>query len=145
MKARSTLVAALGLSVLSSGCISATDHRDDVSAAAEERVTVGVVQREIRVGMSGAEVLEALGSPNVVSTDSERREVWVYDRFATETVRSESSGGVAALVFGGVGGVLGGASASSGAASRSQRLLTVIVKFDEAGAVRDFAYHTSRF
>ena len=34
---------------------------------------------------------------------------------------------------------------STGAASTSQRTLTVIIKFDGAKKVRDFAYHTSSF
>jgi hypothetical protein len=53
---------------------------------------VGTVQREIRVGMSGAEVITVLGPPNIVTTDAERREVWTYDRIATETVYSSSAG-----------------------------------------------------
>ena len=36
---------------------------------AEKAATVGVVQKEIKVGMSGAQVAEVLGSPNVVTTD----------------------------------------------------------------------------
>ena len=31
------------------------------------------------------------------------------------------------------------------AAERSQSTLTIIVKFDKAGKVRDLAYHTSKF
>jgi len=98
--------------------------------------------------MSGAEVAAALGSPNIVSTDEERREVWIYDKVATDYVHSESSGGVSALILG-LGSVvgLGGANAdrSAGAASTSQRTLTVIIKFDNDKKVRDFAYHTSKF
>ena len=33
----------------------------------------------------------------------------------------------------------------AGAASTSQRTLTIIIKFDRDQRVRDFAYHTSRF
>ena len=114
-------------------------------------MTVGTVQREVRVGMSGAEVAAVLGSPNVVTTDEERREVWIYDKISTEVVHSSSSGGVGgvgALIFGGVPagvGVGGNYSSSSGAASKTQKTLTVIIKFDKVGKVRDFAYHTSRF
>ena len=87
--------------------------------------------------MSGADVIAALGSPNVVTTDDGGREVWVYDKFATDVVSSGSHGG-AWLILGAVGG-------SAGAASKSQRTLTVVIKFDEANKVRDFAYHSSRF
>jgi hypothetical protein len=47
-------------------------------------MTVGKVQKEIRVEMSSADVAQALGSPNIVSTDEERREVWIYDKIATD-------------------------------------------------------------
>ncbi len=135
------------------GCMSAAEHRKAVQSEVGDRVTVGKVQREIRVGMSGAEVLEVLGSPNIVSSDEKRREVWVYDKISTEKVFSRSSGGVATLVL--VGGLIGSAlvggaaapyySSSAGASSTTQRTLTIIIKFDENKKVRDFAYHTSRF
>ncbi len=126
------------------GC-TASHHLGEVRSDEAERVTAGTVQREIKIGMSGAEVIEALGSPNIVSTDENRREVWVYDKISTEYVQSSSSGGIAGLVFGSIGGALARGSVSSGAASTSQKTFTVIIKFDESGKVRDFSYHTSRF
>jgi len=135
--------------LLSTGCQSAARHRADVQDDSADRVTVGKVQKEIRVGMSGADVAQALGSPNIVTTDEERREVWIYDKIATDNAYSSSSGGVSALILGfgagAAGGVGGGGSSSAGASSTSQRTLTVIIKFDKEGKVRDFAYHTSRF
>jgi outer membrane protein assembly factor BamE (lipoprotein component of BamABCDE complex) len=80
------------------GCKSASDHRRDVRDDTGEKVTVGKVQAEIKTGMSGADVVAILGSPNIVTTDEERREAWVYDKFATETAYSTSSGGVSVLV-----------------------------------------------
>ena len=116
------------------GCASASYQRQQVQDDTGDRLTVGKVQKEIRVGMSSADVAQVLGSPNVVSTDEERREVWIYDKIATDVVYSESGAGLKFLTPG-----------SSGAASKSQRTLTVIIKFDHDGKVRDFAYHTSRF
>jgi outer membrane protein assembly factor BamE (lipoprotein component of BamABCDE complex) len=131
------------------GCMTAAQHRSDVQDNATDRVTVGKVQREIRVGMSSADVIQILGSPNIVSTDDQRRENWVYDKIATDTAYSSSSGGVNALVLGFGGSTLGGLGAgggrSTGASSVSQRTLTIIIKFDNKSMVRDFAYHTSRF
>lgn len=131
------------------GCQTAGEHRRAVQDDTGDRLTVGKVQREVRVGMTSAEVVGVLGSPNMVSTDEERREVWVYDKIATDRVYSGSSGGVNALILGlgtGVGGGIGGgASSSAGASSTSQRTLTVIIKFDKDSKVRDFAYQTSRF
>ena len=63
-------IAAAGMA----GCKTVASHRAAVQAN-ENRLTVGSVQREIRVGMSGAEVAQVLGSPNIVSTDAKRREV----------------------------------------------------------------------
>jgi outer membrane protein assembly factor BamE (lipoprotein component of BamABCDE complex) len=122
---------------------------DVQSGMTGQNLSVGKVQREIRVGMTGATVAEVLGSPNIVTTDEQRREVWIYDKIATDRAYSASSGGVSALFlgfgtgFGGLGGA--GTSSSAGAASTSQRTLTVIIKFDANGRVRDFAYHQSKF
>lgn len=145
----------LAVAALVAGCQSATEHARDVKAArdAGDRVTVGKVQREIRVGMTNAQVVEVLGSPNMVTTDEKRRENWVYDKISTQTVYSASSGGVSTLFLGGVlsgnvgVGALGGAGYSSGAgaASTSQRTLTIIIKFNKQNRVRDFAYRSSSF
>ena len=101
------------LSFALNGCM-APKHNADVSKSGN--LTVGTVQKEIKKGMSGAEVAATLGSPNIVTTDAEMRETWVYDKITTEVTRSES-----------------------------QKTLTVIIKFDEQSKVREFAYHTSRF
>jgi outer membrane protein assembly factor BamE (lipoprotein component of BamABCDE complex) len=133
--------------------MSASQHRSAVQDNSSDRLTVGTVQREIRVGMSGADVAAVLGSPNIVSSDEKRREIWIYDKIATDRVYSSSSGGVNTLILG--GGIIGtvpigagvgaGASRGAGASSTSQRTLTVIIKFDNDKKVHDFAYHTSRF
>ena len=142
-------------SVFLAACQSAQRHAQDVEAANADanRLTVGTVQREIRVGMSGGEVASVLGSPNIVTTDEQRREVWVYDRIATTRAYSTSSGGVSALVLGGIigggagaGGVGGaGYDSGAGASATTQKTLTVVIKFDQQSLVRDFAYHTSTF
>ena len=121
------------------GCQSAAQHAADVRDAQQsgDKLTVGTVQREIRVGMTNAQVVEVLGAPNMVTTDEKRRENWVYDKIATDNAYSQSAGGVSILIL--------GAAARSGAQSTSQRTLTVIIKFDERSLVRDFAYRSSSF
>lgn len=119
------------------GCSTASSHLKSVKSDAGDRVTVGKVQREIRIGMPSSQVIETLGSPNIVSTDENRLEVWVYDKIATDVSYSNSEGGVW-LIFGAVGG-------NSGATSTSQRTLTIVIKFDADKKVRDFAYHSSSF
>lgn len=123
--------------LLLSGCASAARHRQLTQDDKGDRLTVGKVQKEIKVGMSSAQVAEVLGAPNIVSTDEERREVWVYDKVASNVSYSNSSSGATLLLIGGSG--------DSGARSSSQRTLTVIIKFDNDGKVRDFSYHSSEF
>lgn len=143
------IITIVSMALLVFGCASASDHRADVQDPVGDELTVGTVQKEVRVGMSGGEVAAVLGSPNIVSTDENRREVWIYDKVSTDFAYSNSSGGVSALIlgWGGSAGGLGGAGYNSGAgaSSRTQKTLTIIIKFDEAGLVRDFAYHTSKF
>lgn len=95
--------------------------------------------------MTAADVAQVLGSPNIVSTDEQRRETWIYDKIATEVTYSKSGTAVAGLLFGSSGGILPSGKQSAGATSTSQRTLTVIIRFDENSRVRDFSYHTSRF
>lgn len=127
--------------LLLSGCASAARHSQLTQDNSSDRITVGKVQKEIKIGMPSSQVIEALGSPNIVTTDEERREVWVYDKIATDVSysTSESGAGVWLLILG-VGG-----SGSSGAKSTSQRTLTIVIKFDKENKVRDFAYHSSSF
>ena len=138
--ALAALVGAFG-----SGC-SAQHHAADVRAAEEtNRLTVGTVQREVYLGMSAADVAYVLGSPNIVTTDDQRNETWIYDKIATDVTYSRSNGTVVGMIFGSsaVGGGIG--TTNAGSASTSQRTLTVVVKFDDANLVRDFSYHTSQF
>lgn len=144
----SSLLAALAAALTLSGCQSGAQHRADVEDVTTGRLSVGTVQKEIRPGMSGADVVLALGAPNIVTTDEQRREVWVYDKVASEVVSSSSGLSFSPLIFA-TGSVLGAASGnisqSAGATSRSDRTLTIVIKFDEQKRVRDYAYHASQF
>ena len=77
-----------------SGCISAGEHSARLHSSREQRLTVGVVQKEIRTGMSQADVAIALGSPNIVTKDTGGTETWIYDKIATEASYSNDSGGI---------------------------------------------------
>jgi outer membrane protein assembly factor BamE (lipoprotein component of BamABCDE complex) len=129
MKMRLSML--LGLLALA-GCVSSSSPPPQ-----GERLTVGTVQREIRIGMTGSQVAEILGSPNIVTTDEQRREVWIYDKLSTEASYSSTNGVASILIL--------GASQSKASSSTSQQTLTIIIKFDENKKVRDFAYHASRF
>jgi hypothetical protein len=123
------------------------------AATAERDLTLGLAQLTLRVGLSGAELAERLGSPNIVTRDSEGRESWIYDRIATETTWSGSAHGIGggalgsgAWSGGGILGLLGGQlSKRSGSRKTTERTLTVVVKLDPAGTVESFSFHASRF
>ncbi len=125
----------VGMAVAS--CMDAQQHQAAVANTDADRVTVGTVQREIKVGMSGADVIAVLGSPNVVTSDELRRESWVYDKISTVSTRSGSSAGAWILIL--------SADQASSARSTTQRTLTIVIKFDENKLVRDFAYRQSSF
>lgn len=65
----------------------------------EEQMTVAKAQTEIKIGMPSSAVVEVLGSPNMVTTDTECRETWVYDKVSTNVQSSSSSRGVWLLLF----------------------------------------------
>ena len=135
------------------GCMTAAQHQQELGSTKEREMTVGIVQKEIRKGMSQADVAVALGSPNIVTNDGLGKETWIYDKIATEASYSTSRGGVSggvgagglagsALILGGVGG---GYSKSAGASSTTQKTLTVVIKFDDRKNVESFSYHASKF
>ncbi|EJB6606557.1 outer membrane protein assembly factor BamE [Campylobacter lari] len=103
----------------------------------DEKITVAKAQKDIKIGMSSSEIIEIMGSPNIISTDEQRREVWAYDKISTQRAYQNSSGGISII--------LAGVAGNSGSNVSMQRTLTVIIKFDNNQKVRDVAYHTSSF
>ncbi len=123
---------ALSWAVAATGC-----RHPEPPADSAQNLTVGKVQGEIRVGMSADAVAEILGSPNIVTTDEQRREVWIYDKVSSESVDTRNSVAGSIIIFGG--------SSSQRQSSKTQRTLTIIIKYDEDKKVRDFAYNYSQF
>ncbi len=113
------------------GC--APSHRQTDSST---QLTVGTVQRTIHKGMSSTEVLENLGSPNIVTSDEIGKETWVYDKISSNVTYSDSHQYGTLLLIGG--------GRNSGSSRSSQKTLTIIIKLNK-GKVYDFKYHTSRF
>jgi hypothetical protein len=122
----------LCLSVVVAGC------GGEKAEIKEDRLTVGKVQGEIKTGMAASQVAELLGSPNIVTTDEKRREVWIYDKVSTDRVDVANSS------FAGIILVMGTKSSESSSSTR-QRTLTIIIKYDEEKKVRDFAYNYTQF
>src|SRR5215471_3083337 len=81
-------IAALTSVVLIAGCTIEPEQR--VNQGAERQMTLGVVQKEIRAGLTQEQVLGGLGSPNIVTRDASGRETWVYDKVASEASYTNS-------------------------------------------------------
>ena len=130
------LVFLTAFALLASACSSTSDN------AADKRLTVGLVQKEIKVGVSSVKVAQTLGSPNIVkkSPDSDG-EVWIYDRISQ--TQSDASLGINVLGGGSDAiGLIGGNASSSESSSRS---LTVIIKLDEQDMVKEVSYFRSAY
>lgn len=119
----------------------------------EQQMTLGLVQRNIKVGTSQADVAEILGSPNIVTQDADGLETWIYDKVSSITAYGSSGFGVGLGGFGGGygSGGLGGGLANvgynkNGGINQSvQKTLTVVLKFDNNHNVSSFTYHMSAF
>ncbi|MDC0435712.1 hypothetical protein OAL69_00795 [Pelagibacteraceae bacterium] len=124
------------------GC-NAQHHRNQVEDK-NNKLTLGNVQKNIKEGMSGAEVARVMGSPNVVTKDGDNAEVWIYDKISSVAAVSRSSVfGIGGRVGGTTGGV-GLGSYGSGASSQNQKTLTVVIKFVD-GKVSKVDYNASSF
>lgn len=120
-------------------CLSSCTQRTncDNCCVQTTELTTGLVQREISLGMPASDVAAILGSPNIVSLDEQRDEVWIYDKVSSSVEYSSQGGGVWLLIA--------GASSESGYRRNNQKTLTIIIKFDKDKRVKDFNYHSSSF
>ncbi|MEA1899580.1 MAG: hypothetical protein U9N47_02245 [Thermodesulfobacteriota bacterium] len=134
MKSKLLWIISLGfiLSSLSACMTHPTNARPDAT-----NLTVGKVQGEIKEGMPASDVAAILGSPNIVTTDEKRREVWIYDKVSSNRVDTRKSFGGGIIILGG--------STRQAESTSTQKTLTIIIKFDEQKKVRDFAYNYTQF
>ena len=122
---------------------------DREKAEAPRAFTLGLVQKELRPGLSQADVAERLGCPNIVARETDGREAWVYDKVSSERETSGQNVGVGGAGSGAGGSFWGALGVTAGKRSErsrsSQRTLTVVIRFSAAGAVESFTWHDSRF
>ena len=117
----------------------------------EDKLTLGTVQSKIKKGMNQTEVLEVLGSPNIVTKNKSGNEVWTYDKVGSS--QSSTSGvsatygqaqlnqGFWAFLF---GGTTNSAQSSSDNSTESKSL-TVVITFDSNSTVSDFTYQSLKY
>jgi hypothetical protein len=90
-----------------------------------ERITLGSVQNYLKKGEPSGVVIQHLGTPNIVTSNTDGTESWVYDKISTEI---EYASGL-----------------SSGVATKSSRTMIVVVKFDNFKRVEDVKYRQTSY
>lgn len=116
--------------------LNCTKHPDRCSPATEQNLTLGVAQKDIKIGMSQADVALILGSPNIVTTDSNGKETWIYDKVSSVSTYNDSGFSV--------GIILASYGKSKESSQTVQKTLTIVIKFKDKN-VESFQYHMSRF
>lgn len=131
-----TLLGVISLSVTSCITVGGSGSYRASSNEYSDDLTAGKVQKEIRKGMSGAEVIQALGQPNIVTSDENGLTTWVYDKIATEANYSQSSDALFLFIY--------GRTNTSSNYTMTQKTLTVVIKLRD-DKVESFSYHASKF
>jgi hypothetical protein len=90
-----------------------------------QKITLGSVQRLAKVGGTNSDAIAALGSPNIVTTNRDGTETWVYDKVATE---SEYAGGF-----------------NSSTKMSSSRTFIVVIKFDKNSVIEKVDYRQTSY
>ncbi len=134
---RSKLLVILPAILTVAGCTPQTAPLATIPARQVEaqRLAGGAAQM-IKAGMSGEDVIAALGSPNVLTNNKEGLETWVYDKISNEYEFVNAQDG---------GWFFTPRSQSSGVQVRSQRTLIVVVKFDADKRVKDVQYRQTTY
>jgi outer membrane protein assembly factor BamE (lipoprotein component of BamABCDE complex) len=101
-----------------------------------KKFELGLIQKEIHEGMTQDQVAITIGSPNIVTFDQGKKEAWIYDKIATEVRQSGSSGFILFCQTG---------ADYVSRTDRSQKTLTVVIKFNSDKLVESVSYHSSRF
>lgn len=102
----------------------------------EQNLTLGVVQKDVKLGMSQADVASVMGSPNIVTTDANGKETWIYDKVSSISTYNDSGFGFSII--------LAGYNKSKSNNQTVQKTLTVVIKFKDK-KVESFQYHMSKF
>jgi len=123
----------------------------EVPVEKENKLTLGTVQSKIKKGMNQTEILEVLGSPNIVTKNSKGNEVWTYDKIGS----NQSSANDASVTYGQknlnrglLGFLFGGTTNSASSSSQNSnesKSLTVIITFDTNSNVSDFTYQSLKY
>ena len=131
-------VVSLATLMLGAGC---ANQQSVGQPIANSNLTAGQVTLTLKKNVTTqAEVVETFGAPNIVTANGDGEEVWTYQKNATVSSGSSSSG-YATII-------LAGTSSSNSGFEQSSRTMTLIIKFREVKGVKivsDFSSRSSSF
>jgi len=120
-------------SAIISGCYSTPDTVSKDTTMTQANVVINLKKGET----TQADVLNAFGAPNIVTTDASGNEVWSYQR---NGMTSQTSGdGFYATI------ILAGYNSGNSGFSQSTRTATLIIKFGQDKKVTDFKFMSTSF
>jgi outer membrane protein assembly factor BamE (lipoprotein component of BamABCDE complex) len=115
-------------SVFFAGCASSN------KAPQKSNLSFGTIKSSIVKGKtSQSEVVQLLGSPNIVTKNKDNEEVWTYSRQSTDSEEGGFGGGL--LVFGG----------NKAFSSQSSNSFDLIITFNSKDIVRDYSVVQAQF
>ena len=119
-------------------CVACAHQHVEPAPSRNSEWTQGNVQLNLQVGATTqAKVLEVFGPPNITTLDESKQEIWTYQRYATVT-RSSSKTNYWTILL------AGGREAADGF-EQTQRMMTLIIKFDANKTVSEFRSRASEF
>lgn len=89
------------------------------------KISLANVQKSVKVGTSSSAVIDALSSPNIITSNPDGSETWIYDKISSE---SEFATGL-----------------NSSVSASSSRTLIVVIKFDKSNKVESVQYRQTSF
>ena len=126
-------------SIMLTSC--ATQKKD---GEARELSKVGVEKSLVKGKSSKADVIKLLGTPEMVNSNSERTEQWVYSKSETEWNSKYGDIGLGILSFVG-SSLLGGFGSIGGSkSSESTKMKTLEIYFNKQGFLNKYAFSYSK-
>lgn len=127
---RFSLLAIIGVATQLAGCAQAPLATIPARQVETQKTTLGNVQQAVKKGAAKEDVIAALSSPNIVTSNPDGTETWVYDKVSTEAeVVANSS------FFRG----------DSAVAVKSTRTMIVVIRYDKNNRVDTVSYRQTSY
>lgn len=102
-----------------------------------EDFTLGMVQQRLHEGMSQSEIVCCLGTPNLITKNTEGCETWVYDKKSQSTTETCCRKWYWLL--------LKGKRKGCNSTETSQKALTVTLNFNKNSCLESYSYNSSSY